>query len=383
MNPVYFSTAIAFCATLAHADTVSWSSEEMQFKEFDCREHGIEEITIEGTVLLKRTDDNDLQQPPKLIKLTCPKLSFAPGAEIQTQSELLVAVDVLGGDTIIFRSTRGLQGQDADPTPKLWAPTTAANGANGRTGNPNGQKNNADICKDGRDGGQGEDGGIGHSGRHGQKGAPGKKGYNAARITIGVGSFETGNEVLEIYTLGGDGGAGGKGGRGENGGKGGKGGRGGKGGNAECAHRGANGGKGGNGGDGGRGGNGGAGGNGGNGGAGGDITFGLLQGGTRPASYELFSNGGLGGEPGLGGDKGFGGDGGDGGRGGERGKGWFENGSGGNDGIAGQRGEDGTEGPLGEPGIDGPDGAIGGTGTWEDGPITPAILEQLKDLPVT
>ncbi|MEO1678246.1 MAG: hypothetical protein AAFU80_08805 [Pseudomonadota bacterium] len=373
---------ISFLGTGSFANSVVWDTRTIEGVEFDCRKEGIEEILIKGIVRLQRNDDVDLSNKPKLIKLTCPLLRFDRGAEIQSSSELLVAVDVLAGDEIVFRSTRGQKGANAAPTPNIWKPLTAPQGRNGRSGRPNGEKTNAEICKDGRDGGRGEDGDIGQSGRHGQKGAPGKPGLSGSRITVAVGSFETGDEVLNIHTEGGDGGAGGKGGRGENGGKGGTGGPGGRGGNAECGHRGANGGPGGNGGDGGRGGNGGAGGDGGNGGAGGDITFGLKQGGTRPAEYNLYSDGGRGGAPGLGGDKGTGGEGGGGGAGGGAGKGWFENGGPGNDGLPGNRGEDGMQGPLGEAGLDGPDGAIGGTGTWEDGPITPSILEELKNLPV-
>lgn len=368
--------------TSAYSKTLLWSNGEYSFDQYDCKSNGFSEIEVTGIVVISRPDDTDFRSKPNVIKITCPRINFLNGAEIHTPNELVVAVDTLAGSLIVFKSTRGKSGENADATPQLWRHQTAPDGVRGLDGKPDGKKTSSEICKDGRDGGDGARGTNGHNGQHGQKGANGKVGYAGSRITLGVGSFETGNEILEIYSLGGKGGSGGKGGRGLDGGRGGDGGHAGRGGNAECFHRGANGGNGGDGGDGGRGGNGGPGGNGGNGGAGGDVTFGLVQNGKRPAEYRFFTNGGKGGNPGLGGDFGFGGDFGIGGNKGRAGKGWFSDGRSGNDGVDGDKGKNGQPGPLGEAGLDGPDGSQGGTGTWQDGPITPAILEQLKKLDV-
>lgn len=375
----------SFLSSAVFADSAIWNDGEMSFVEFNCEEQDVSEIIVSGIVTISRSDDVDFRKPPRTIKISCPRIEFRQGAELRTPNELLVAVDTLAGDLIVFRSTRGLSGEDALPTPQLWQQLIAPDGVHGINGNPNGAKTSGGalgVCRDGRDGGHGARGTNGHNGQHGQKGASGNVGYSGARITIGVGEFETGEETLEIYSRGGQGGSGGKGGRGQDGGRGGDGGHAGRGGDAECFHRGANGGNGGDGGDGGRGGNGGPGGDGGNGGSGGDITFGLVEGGQRPKQFGLYTEGGAGGLPGLGGDLGLGGDYGIGGRRGDKGKGWFEDGSSGNDGQDGQRGQNGEQGPLGEPGLKGPDGAQGGTGTWQDGPITPSILQELKNISV-
>jgi hypothetical protein len=368
----------------AGAQELRWNNEEIDGKEFDCLATGSREIVISGIVKLVRQDDRDLLQEPRLIKVSCGLIRFEPGAELRTDSELLVIADVLAGEKIVFRSTRGIKGGNAPPTPQIWGIIEAGPGTDGRDGRPSGEKNDGALgaCRDGKNGGQGERGDVGYNGIHGQPGASGLSGVRGARVTILVGRFETGKEVMQIYSLGGDGGRGGKGGRGEDGGMGGNGGRGGNGGNSECFHAGAHGGRGGDGGNGGRGGNGGAGGNGGDGGSGGAVTFGIGKDQTRPAEYAFFTEGGLGGEPGLGGDRGEGGDPGQGGGGGDGGDGLFKDGSSGNRGNPGEKGLDGIRGPLGNFGVDGGPGPSGGSGTWSSGEIVPEILSRAREIPV-
>lgn len=372
-------------ATFASAQSIEWNDQTLTFAEFDCRKEGLRELVITGIVTINREDDKDSRAVPKPLKVTCPVMRFSTGAELQTHSELLVAVDVLAGPEPTFRNTRGLLGVDAQPKTSAMVVRKASNGPEGAMGSPNGAKDNGDLlglCRDGVNGGRGHNANHGQTGRSGEDGENGDPGFPAAKMTIAVGSFETGEEVLRVYAEGGAGGEGAKGGRGEDGGDGGSGGRGGNGGNSECLHAGAHGGHGGRGGDGGHGGNGGRGGDGGDGGAGGDVTFGLLEGGMRPAEYKLITTGGSGGAPGLGGDLGKGGAAGAGGAKGNGGNGLFKDGGDGNYGPPGEPGEDGRPGEIGNAGVKGPDGAKGGTGTWQDGPILPSILEQLKNFPI-
>lgn len=360
-----------------------WLDKEVSAKEIDCSRDGYEQLIISGTVVISRADDQIPENEPKQIRINCPRIVFDDNAKIESISELIINADSLTGDEIVIQTTRGVDGAPAKPTPELWKWNKSPNGISGERGSPHGQGDGSSLCSDGLNGGRGGFGSHGHKGDHGQKGSSGQTGVDGANITLSVGKFETGEEIIKLYSFGGNGGRGGKGGTGFDGGNGGNGGKGGRGGSAECGHAGAHGGNGGNGGDGGRGGNGGFGGDGGDGGSGGDITYGLLEGGKKPKEFFFYTDGGKGGEPGLGGDPGIGGIGGRGGKAGKGGNGWFNDGSEGNNGKNGLDGEDGRPGPLGLPGLSGPEGQSGGSGTWTSGPITPAVLELLKKFELT
>lgn len=378
------SAGVEAPATAQSDPVIRWSEgQEVVVDRFDCKERNADTLIVTGKVTVRHPSDTSVDGPPPIVKIMCPKLTFEPGAEIVTPSSLDIRISEEAGGPIQLRSTRGVAGADAAPTPAIWVRSTAAPGLGGGNGG-DGRSAQTDFKGDwsADRGGSGANGTRGYDGKDGVKGADGRAGTSASHFKLSVATYREG-ATIRITAIGGAGGTAGKGGTGQNGGDGGNGGVGGRGGNGNTLHPGASGGNGGNGGDGGNGGNGGRGGNGGDAGNGGNIFVYIGAGGRLPADATYIQHGGRGGEPGEGGDPGIGGAGGPGGRagcGGEGGSYKFivdfggkanADGSCGSDGVRGRKGVDGIKGP---PGVWGRDGRPGNLGDFHIGYVQPKDL---------
>jgi hypothetical protein len=294
--------------TISLAQTVTWSG-QVQTDGYECKLASTTEIIVSGSATLIHPMDKDLHANPRNITVDCEKLTFKPGASLNSASNLDIRIDGVAAGPVRIISTRGVKGDDAKLTPEIWGVKKMMNGGpvgKGKTGDDaNCNFFNSHTSEGGWTGPRGNDGetGLHYTAPKGESGAPGASSANVVLLSRSFAPETT----IEVSAIGGDGGAGGRGGRGADGGDAGNGGTGGRGGNGCETRDGSNGGGGGRGGNGGDGGNGGLGGDGGDGGNGGSVTVGLLEGAGPAPTPKITNRGGIGGDPGLGGEHGEGG----------------------------------------------------------------------------